>query len=89
MENVSPIGDRPPGDDRTSLDEAVIETRIKVCRELKKHEQEEHGGEPCWSERTNIVAYFCHVFQLSTENLTDILHDLDEYRKDHRDPSEN
>lgn len=81
MERIDPTADRPPGDDRGPLDEAIIRARKELLKELAEHENtSEHSGKPCWAERMNIVGYFCHAFGLGRQHLGSMLRDLDAYR---------
>lgn len=82
IEKIDPTSDRPPGDDRGPLDEAVIRARREILAALEGHEEtSEHEGQPCWAERMNIVGYFLHAFGFGEKDLRSILQDIDSYRK--------
>lgn len=39
---------------------AMASVRDQVLSLVFDHEQEKHGGEPCWLERCNVLGYLAH-----------------------------
>ena len=74
----------PPGQYRQTTDPCEI--LLKALREMLTVRQLYHeihcpgGGEPCWDERTNIIAYLAHALGIGKENkLGDVRRKLEEY----------
>lgn len=45
---------------------------------LKEHEDEQHGGERCYDETVNTIAFLCHVtgVHMSPRASDDVLHEF-------------
>lgn len=69
---------------RREYSEALSEIRARVFEALDQHEKgPEHSGQPCWSERCNLIAFLCHSLGLNLDHFSIIAEVLEGYGHDH------
>lgn len=50
---------------------------------MKLHEEDDHGGLPCWDERMNFISFICHRVGIKSDQASFIVDRLREYELRH------
>lgn len=76
---------------RTFIDVPAIEERAaavisdSVLMFMRLHEEQDHGGLPCWDERCNVIAFLCHRTGIKSDQVAFIAERLKEYELQHEE----
>lgn len=59
------------------------EIRNLLVARSQRHEEEEHGGEPCLGDRVGLIAFLAHALGLQPIHMDLVAGELAEYQAQH------
>lgn len=72
-------------DNKSLISGHIGQARSSLFQAIEVHEKAEHGGQVCWTERENSIAFLCHALGLTQGNVSKIGELLADYDTRHQE----